>query len=104
MRAWKVDLAAESKERVVAKEQIGLNLASESVAMTFSLDGGGEELRRTPMAYIPDLPAKVKQLLDQNDRYYSMHSILKITSFWGGRQTGSIDSKRGHHPPWRDLA
>ena len=44
--------------------------------MTFSLDDGGEELRRTPMAYVPDLPAKVKQLLDQNDRYYSMHTFL----------------------------
>lgn len=43
------------------------NLASELVAFTFSLDGVGEEVRKAPMAYIPDLKAKVKQLLGQQN-------------------------------------
>ena len=81
MRAWKIDLAAEAKERSLAKELVGPNLTSETVAMTFSLDGGGEELRKTPMAYVPDLPAKVKQLLDQNDRYKIAY-ILKFKGFF----------------------
>lgn len=52
----------------MARDLIGPNLASELVPFTFSLDGGGEEIRKAPMAYIPDLQAKIKQLLDQNDR------------------------------------
>lgn len=69
MRAWNISLGTEGKERSRARELIGPNLASELVGLTFSLDGGGEELRKAPMAYVPDLPAKVIQLLDQNDRY-----------------------------------
>lgn len=68
MRIWHISLGTEGKERSLAYELIGPNLASESVAFTFSLDGGGEELRKAPIAYVPDLPAKVRQLLDQNDR------------------------------------
>lgn len=68
MKAWNISLGTEGKERARAHDLIGPNLTSESVAFTFSLDGGGEELRKAPMAYVPDLPAKVTQLLDQNDR------------------------------------
>ncbi len=68
MNAWNISLGTEGKERSRARELIGPNLTSESVAFTFSLDGGGEELRMAPMAYVPDLPTKVTQLLDQNDR------------------------------------
>lgn len=68
MNAWNISLGTEGKERSRARELIGPNLTSESVAFTFSLDGGGEELRKAPMAYVPDLPTKVTQLLDQNDR------------------------------------
>ena len=69
MRAWNISLGTEGKERLRAQELIGPNIASESVGLTFSLDGDGEEVRKAPMAYVPDLPAKVIQLLDQNDRY-----------------------------------
>lgn len=68
MKVWKIHLASEAKERSLAKELIGPNLASEMVAFTFSLDGGGEEIRKAPMAYIPELTQKVTQLLDENDR------------------------------------
>ena len=58
-------MSTESKVRSLARDLIGPNLASE---LTFPLDGGGEEVRKAPMAYISDLQAKNKQLLDQNDR------------------------------------
>lgn len=67
MKAWKINLDSEVKERSLAKELVGPNLESEIVAFTFTLDGGAEEIRKAPMAYIPDLIAKVKQLLEQND-------------------------------------
>ena len=68
MKEWKINLASEKKERCLAKKLIGPNVASETVPFTFALDDGGEEIRQSPMAYVPDLVSKVKQLLDQNDK------------------------------------
>jgi hypothetical protein len=70
MRAWKVSFASEAKERSLAKELVGPNLDAEAVAFTFPVDGrgGGEEIQKAPMAFVPDLVAKVTQILDQNDR------------------------------------
>ena len=68
MRAWKISFGSEAKQRVLAKNIIGSNLAGEMVPFTFPLDAGGEEIRKAPMVYIPDLHAKIIQLLDQNDR------------------------------------
>lgn len=68
MGAWKISFGPEYKVRTLAQDLVGPNLASEMVAFTYSLDGGGEEVRKAPMAYVPDLPAKVIQLLEQNDR------------------------------------
>lgn len=68
MQAWNITLGSEYKVRSLARDLVGPNLASELVAFTFTLDGGGEEVRKAPMAYVPDLPAKVIQLLEQNDR------------------------------------
>lgn len=44
MSGWKIHMESESKERCIAKELVGPNLASEMVAFSFSLDGGGEEI------------------------------------------------------------
>ena len=69
MKLWKINLESEAKERSLAKKLVGPNLECEIVAFTCALDGGGEEVKMAPMAYVPDLVGKVKQLLDQNDRY-----------------------------------
>ena len=68
MKAWNISLGPENKARSLASDLVGPNLASELVAFTFSVDGGGDEVRKAPMAYVPDLPAKIMQLLEQNDR------------------------------------
>ena len=70
LKEWKINLASEAKERVLAKKLVGPNLKAEMVAFSFSLDGGAaEEVRMAPLAYIPDLIGKVKQLLEQSDKY-----------------------------------
>lgn len=98
MKAWNVSLGAEGKERKRAHDMIGSNLTSESVALTFSLESGGEEIRKAPMAYVPDLPAKVVQLLDQNDRWLSHNTHLKLTHLHDfltcslGRLTANADT------------
>ena len=69
MKSWKVKLESEAKGCSIAKELVGPNLESEALGFTFAVDsGGGEEIQKAPMAYVPDLVAKVKQLLDSNDR------------------------------------
>jgi hypothetical protein len=68
MKEWKISLESEAKERTLATALIGPNLKCESVAFTFPLDCGGEEIRKAPMAYAPNLVGKVSQLRDQNDK------------------------------------
>lgn len=69
MGSWKISFASEAKEHSLAKELVGSNLDAESVAFTFPGDGGGDEVRTAPMAFVPNLVAKVTQVLDQNDKY-----------------------------------
>lgn len=70
MGAWKISFASEAKERSLSKVLVGPNMDGEPVAFTFPTDGGRgqEQIRKAPMAFVPDLVAKVTQLLDQNDK------------------------------------
>ena len=54
--------------RAAAKEMIGNNLVAESAPFTFSLKGGGLEVRAAPYVYVPNLETKVVQLLEKNER------------------------------------
>jgi hypothetical protein len=68
MGAWKVELASEAKERSLANELVGPNIDAESLPFTFLVDDcHHEEVRRAPMAYVPNLVGKVIQVLEQND-------------------------------------
>ena len=69
MGAWNINLTSEVKERSLAKELVGDNIEAELMPFTFAIDrgGGGEEVLKKPMAYVPNLIEKVIQLLDQND-------------------------------------
>ena len=63
-----VAIASEMKMRKRAGEVIGNNaLVVEKVALDFQLKGG-KEVRLRPFGYIPDLWAKVEQLLEQNEK------------------------------------
>lgn len=54
--AWKVKLASEVKERSLAKELVGPNIDAESLPFTFLVDNHHhEEVRRAPVAYVPNL-------------------------------------------------
>lgn len=46
----------------------GIDRSKSPVRHSFPLDSGGEEIRKAPIVYCPDIVAKVKQLLDQNER------------------------------------
>lgn len=61
-------MASEANERALAKKLVGPNLAAEAIPFTFPLEGGGVEVKKAPMAYVPDMTAKIIQLLDQNEK------------------------------------
>lgn len=50
-------MGSEAKQRAISKELIGPNIKSEAVAFSFLIDSGtgGEEVRKAPMTYVPDL-------------------------------------------------
>lgn len=60
-------VSSERRLRHRANTLVGENLEAEEVPFTFSLKSGGEEIRAAPMAYVPDLLAKVFELLDANE-------------------------------------
>jgi hypothetical protein len=65
-----VSIASEKEMRKRAKEVVGECVVVEKVALTFPLkDGhGGEEIKLRPYGHIPDLWAKVLQLLEENEK------------------------------------
>lgn len=64
-------LAGEKKQQVLAGSLLGDNLEAEATPMSFSLNGGREEVRATPFAYVPNLTDKVVQMLEQNINRYT---------------------------------
>lgn len=66
-----MSIASEKVMRKRASEVIGDCVVVEKVALTFPLKDGhrGEEVKLRPYGYIPDLWAKVVQLLEENERY-----------------------------------
>ena len=68
MKAQGVKLASEHSMRVLSQRLIGENLAGEEVPLSQPLRLG-VDVRLSPLVYIPDIVAKITQLLDQNSRY-----------------------------------
>ena len=62
-------MGSELKQRALAKEIVGDNVAAELGAFTFRRDGGGEEIRETPSVYTPNLIRRVADLVEQHGRY-----------------------------------
>jgi hypothetical protein len=63
--------------RMLSKGMIGDNLAAEEVPLSQPLRLGVDVLP-SPLVYVPDLPAKIIQLLDQNDRWGKNKRVVHI--------------------------
>ena len=71
-----MSIASEAKQRVMAREIVGDNLAAERGAFTFSLGkGGGEVVKEAPFVYCPNLIAKVADCVEHNKR----QALIKLT-------------------------
>lgn len=67
MKSWGVSIASEKQMRLEAKELIGDNLRAELIPLTFTCKDGSEEVKETPMAYIPRLWDSLHNNLEHND-------------------------------------
>lgn len=63
-----VHIASERKQRKLSKEIVGDNIESELGAFTFPTDKGGEEIRKVPYVYVPNLIAKVADVFSEYER------------------------------------
>ena len=63
---WGVAIDSKKKMRKESKLLIGDNLKAELVPFFFKHRDGGEIIQEAPMAYIPNLWAKIKDQMDQN--------------------------------------
>ena len=61
-----ISVGSEVKQRALAKEIVGDNLAAENGAFTFRRDGGGEEIRETPFVYVPNLIRRATDLIEHH--------------------------------------
>ena len=73
MKTWNINFESEVKERSLAQKLVGPNLASEMVAFIYT---GEEGIRKAPMAYVPDLVARLQKSLN-----HSLHT-LPVTQTW----------------------
>ena len=64
-----VRIASEKKQRLLSKELVSTDIIAEAAPFTFALKRGGEEVRASAMAYVPSLPDKVIELLEQHARF-----------------------------------
>ena len=72
--------------RRVSAEVIGENLEVETIPLTFKLKAGGEEILPAPIAFAPNLWAKVEDVLNHSDdsthgyMYMYLYVFYKHTS------------------------
>ena len=70
MKEWGIQIASEKKLRKRAAELIDNDLIGETAMFFFSLKSGGEEMKSSPIVYIPHLKNKIIDLLEKNDKLY----------------------------------
>ena len=63
-----VKVASEKNQRILSKQLITTQIASEVAPFTHQLKKGGKEVKKAAMAYIPDLVQKITELLEQHAR------------------------------------
>ena len=66
---WGISIASEGKMRAQAAEIVGDNLSAELVPFSFPHKDGGEFISDAPCAYVPQLWAKIHDLLEQSSGY-----------------------------------
>lgn len=62
-------IASEKQQRILSRELISVDIATEVAPFTFKLKQGGEGVKPNAMAYLPYLPDKIFELLEQHSRY-----------------------------------
>lgn len=70
LKSLNITLASEGKQRTLVKDVVGDNFRAESGAFTFSSGRGSlTEIREVPFVYVPNLIAKVADMIVSYQRY-----------------------------------
>ena len=69
LKTLNITLASEGKQRALAATVTGDNLRAELGAFSISHAGGSDEIREVPFAYVPNLIAKVADMVSTYERY-----------------------------------
>lgn len=64
-----IAMGSEAKQRSLAKEILGDNLVATVGAFSCKRDGGGEEIREVPFAYVPNLIRKAADVIEEHKKY-----------------------------------
>ena len=75
LKCFKVFFASEAKQWALAKVLVGENLHAEMGAFTAHREGG-KEIRKAPLVCVPNLIAKVTNILNLNDRYVQVITTI----------------------------
>ncbi len=63
-----ISIASENKRYILAKSLSGDNITAHMGAFSFPLPGGGEEIRCTPFVHVPNIIAKIADLVSSYER------------------------------------
>ena len=77
LKELNITVSSEKKQRAMAKDIIGDNIVAEKGAFTFSLEGGGEEIRQVPFVYCRNLIAAVTDTIEKHKRQIHLQLIIK---------------------------
>lgn len=69
LKSLNISLASEGKQRKLANAVVGDNFKAESGAFTFHHKGGTDEIKEVPFVYVPNLIAKVADMISSYERY-----------------------------------
>ncbi len=66
-KSLNITIPGEKQQRTMASSIVGENLIAERGAFSFTRDNGGEEIRAAPFVYVPNLIAKVADIINQHE-------------------------------------
>ena len=79
MKMWVSLSQLRERLRQEARELVGDEVCGELVPFSFSHTDGGEVIKPAAMAYIPDVWAKIQDLLEKNDDNHKGYNMLYTT-------------------------
>lgn len=93
LKSLNISVASEVRQRSLATDIVGDNLVAELGAFSFRGNGGGEEIKEVPFAYVPNLIRKASDLVEQHRGYKSEVCLINLIPHYNY----SLEHQQGSH-------